>query len=356
MLTLLLKEETALSEEDIARLCDVARQLPLMAELSGADVFIDCAKRDGSLFVAAQSAPSTVVSSYEKSVVGQAVTAEKEPAVHRAFTMKTPVRDLKAVTQEGRTVAQNAVPLLNDGGACIAVLIREQDVSSAIAQEKKFQSLARSHEEEDASLRSEHFGESDLLLREVHHRVKNNLQLIASILNLQSRRCENSETRQILQENVQRVLSISAIHDIMTRHTDDFTAVSSLQLLSQLRANLQSLSPDERVRITLRSDDIPLPADLASSVALVVNELVSNSLEHAFPEGTRGEISVSFAAGTLFHTLSVSDNGCGFDPSAPRRSLGLRIVESTVRDRLRGKLTIQSNSGGTRAAFDFKTE
>ena len=70
MLTLLLKEETALCDADIARLCDVARQLPLMAELSGADVFIDCARKDGSLFVAAQSAPSTAVSSYEKSVVG----------------------------------------------------------------------------------------------------------------------------------------------------------------------------------------------------------------------------------------------------------------------------------------------
>ena len=356
MLTLLLKNETALPEADIARIVSIAAQLPLMAELSGADVFIDCQRRDGTLFVAAQSAPSTVRSSYEKSVVGQAVTAEKEPAVHHAFDLKTPVRDLKAVTQEGRTVAQNAVPLLNEDGGCIAVLIREKDISSAVAQEKKYLTLARSHAAEDASLRRENVEENDLLLREVHHRVKNNLQLIASILNLQSRRCEHPETAQILQENVQRVLSISVIHDIMTRHMGDFTTVSSLQLLTQLRANLQSLSPHSGVSIALTAEDVPLPADTASSLALVVNELVTNALEHAFPHGAGGTITIAFAAGKRFHTLSVSDNGCGFDPSAPRKSLGLRIVDSTVRDRLHGKLTVHSDSSGTRAAFDFKTE
>ena len=128
------------------------------------------------------------------------------------------------------------------------------------------------------------------------------------------------------------------------------------QLLTQLRANLQSLSPHSGVSIVLTAEDVPLPADTASSLALVVNELVTNALEHAFPLGAGGTITIAFAAGKRFHTLSVSDNGCGFDPSAPRKSLGLRIVDSTVRDRLHGKLTILSDERGTRASFDFKTE
>ena len=356
MLSALLKERTALGEHDIAQLSAAAKQLPLMAELSGADVFIDCADRDGRLFVAAQSAPSTASSSYAASVVGHSVEAEKEPAVHHAFTMKTPVRDLKAVTQEGQTVRQNAVPILNDAGACIAVLIREEDISSTLRQEKKFLTLAKSHEEEDASLRAPNPVENDLLLREVHHRVKNNLQLIASILNLQSRRCKSEETKKILQENVTRVCSIATIHDIMTKHDGDFTSVDSAQLLHRLCASLQTLCPHGVVTVTAHAPSVLLPADTASSVALVVNELVTNALEHAFPARDSGTITVTFAPGTLFHTLSVVDDGCGFDPAAPRRSLGLRIVESTVQDRLHGKLTLHSDERGTRASFDFKTE
>lgn len=355
MLAELLREKTSLTEDDIGQLTAIAAQIPLMAELSGADVFIDCADRAGSLFVAAHGRPSTVESSYEGSVVGHAVTAEKEPAVHHAFTVKSPVRDLKAVTQEDRTVRQNAVPIFNHAGDCIAVLIREKDISSAMAQEKKFLSLAKSHEEEDASLRSPRTGESEVLGREVHHRVKNNLQLIASILNLQSRRCADEYTKKILQENVSRVWSIAAIHDIMTKNLDDFTTVESAALLEQLRINLQSLAP-RSVTIALTGPSVLLPADTASSVALVVNELVTNAMEHAFEGREAGHITVSFAPGTLFHTVAVHDDGCGFDVAAPRRSLGLRIVEATVRDRLHGKLTIHSDERGTRAAFDFKTE
>lgn len=357
MLQCLCRERTALSDADIAKLQAVETQLPLMAELGGADVFIDCMTAEGEMFVAAQAGPSTAGSSYEQNVVGHRVLPEKEPAVFHAWEMKAPVRDIKAVTQEGRTVRQNAVPILNSGGQCIAVLIREKDISTSLLHEKKFQSLAQAHEEEDLSLRSSHTGENDLLLREVHHRVKNNLQLVASILRLQARRCGDPFTEKILQENVSRVLSIAAIHDILTKDKGNFSSIGSDVLLEQLRQNLLAFLPlDKRITLSITGGSAPLTADTASSVSLVVNELVTNALEHAFPDHSEGSITISFAPGALFHTVSVSDDGCGFDVSAPRKSLGLNIVEATVKDRLHGKLTIHSGSGGTRAAFDFKTE
>ena len=100
-----------------------------------------------------------------------------------------------------------------------------------------------------------------------------------------------------------------------------------------------------------------LSPDTASSVSLVVNELITNALEHAFEDRDTGRIQVSFLAGSLFHTVTVADNGCGFDVTAPRTgSLGLNIVDATVRDRLRGHMTVYSSSNGTRVSFDFKTE
>lgn len=357
MLRQLCQQQTTLSAADIAQLEAIEAQLSLMAELGGADVFIDCMTPSGEIFVAAQAASSTVSSSYENNVVGHSVLPEKEPAVFRAWQLKTPVRDIKAVTQEGRTVRQNAVPILNPDGACIAVLIREKDISTTLLQEKKFQSLAQAHEEEDLSLRSSQATESDTLLREVHHRVKNNLQLVASILRLQSRRCEDAYTKKILQENVSRVWSIAAIHDILTKNQGDFSRIDSSALLEQLRQNLQLFIPvDKSIIISVTGGSASLTADTASSVALVVNELVTNALEHAFPDRKAGTITVSFAPGTLFHTVTVADDGQGFDISAPRKSLGLNIVEATVRDRLRGKLIIHSDNSGTRAAFDFKNE
>ena len=160
-----------------------------------------------------------------------------------------------------------------------------------------------------------------------------------------------------MQENVSRVWSIAAIHDILTKKQGDFSKIESSALLEQLRQNLQMFVPlDKAITISITGGSATLTADTASSVALVVNELVTNALEHAFPARGEGHITISFAPGALFHTVAVSDDGCGFDVSAPRASLGLNIVEATVKDRLHGQLVIHSGGSGTRASFDFKTE
>lgn len=92
------------------------------------------------------------------------------------------------------------------------------------------------------------------------------------------------------------------------------------------------------------------------SIALVVNELITNALEHAFEHTAAGLVQVSFCAGVMFHTITVADDGSGFVPPVRRAAAGLRIVEATVRDKLRGKLRIYSDGGGTRISFDFKNE
>lgn len=190
----------------------------------------------------------------------------------------------------------------------------------------------------------------------MHHRVKNSLQLLASSMNLQPRRCRTEEAKTVLQENVGRVLSIAAIHDIPTKTGS--SRVDSLGLLNALRKNLQALVPvGKRITIRVEGDSVPLEVGSAVSAAMAVNELITNALEHAFTERDEGEIRVSFRAGTLFHTVTVADNGSGFDPGEVNRSsFGLRIVEATVRDKLHGVLRIRSDAGGTTVSFNLKRE
>mgnify|MGYP004551005135 CR=1 FL=1 len=168
-------------------------------------MFIDCLARDGRVLVAAQAGQADEGSAYREKVVGQWVLPQREPAVFHAIRLMAPVRDLKAITQEDRVVRQNAVPIRGEGGRCIGVLIRERDISRDLLQEKKFQSLARSYEQEDLSLRSPQPLRDDAALWEIHHRVRNNLQLVASILNLQARRAPDSACRRLLGESDHRL-------------------------------------------------------------------------------------------------------------------------------------------------------
>ena len=358
MLRELCERETGLSAEDILRLEQVAAVLPVMAELVGADMFIDCMDWDGVALVAAQATPAGKVSLYQQDIVGQRAYADREPAVYLTFATGLSRRDLKATTQEGRSVKQDVVALRGENGEVIGVLIAEKDISGDIRQERKFQALARSQEDRNAvqlaMLPQEETAAATV--REVHHRVKNNLQLIASLLNMQARKTENPDTRKILEENVNRVLSIATIHDILTKSGLDKLTISSSELLEKLRRNLQSFVPvGKNIVIRVEGDELNLSADCATSVSMVVSELITNALEHAFPDREGGTVRILVQAGQLTHSISVMDDGVGFDPAKVREgSLGMGIVRATVEDKLHGALQVSTGSGGTQVMFEFK--
>lgn len=357
MLEKICKEKTSLTYPDIRILQDTAQQLPLIAELTGGDIFIDCLTQEGLAVVVAQAQPISVRSSYQKCIVGEYATPEMEPAVFHALEKSIPVRDVKATTQEQRSVRQDVTPIFGSCGNCIAVLICEKDIRYKLLQEKKMEELSRAYASSDPLLRVTRAGaDSDTLLHEIHHRVKNNLQMVASMLNLQSRQCKEESVKKILQENVARVLSIATIHDILVSNNTNLSEVNSLVLLEKLKQNLQLFVPDgKQINICVVGDSVMLDSDTASSVSLVVNELIVNSLKHAFTSSDQGMVCVSFCAGTLFHTITVADNGSGFDVSNIRSgSLGMRLVDATVRDRLHGHLSLHSDRNGSKVSFDFK--
>lgn len=348
----------SMTQQDAERLEHLAAELPLFAEIMESDLFIDCPVSEDRAIVVAQAGPG-VSSIYQKSVVGEDALAHNEPAVFQAIRTGAPVRDIKAVTQENRTVRQNVVPIRGTAGRIIAVLIQETDISQNIRREKKLEAIARNFEKADPSLRTEYLEDGNVLaMREVHHRVKNSLQLVASILNMQARKARSTEAGQILSENVSRILTISTIHDMLTRNEGNAETVNVLSLIRQLTAALEQLVPQEKhIVFEVSGDNEVIGSNQASAVALVVNELIINALEHAFEGRNDGRISVSFGSGRFFHVVTVSDNGVGFAQDGQTGDgLGLRIAESTVRGRLQGKLHIHSDEGGTTVSFDIKNE
>ena len=367
MLAELCKKYTKLSEKDIKILESVKLTLQYTADLVGTDIFINCLIHNSDkAVVVAEAKPSGGLSAYNGTVVGQMALRENEPAVFRAFEIAMPIRDLKAITQENKSVKQDVVPIINSNGMVIAVLIKENDVSNSISKSKKLDELAKTTEHLTETLLNFNGSttqmvttvkEGSVTVKEIHHRIKNNLQMVASILNIQARRSSSEEVKKAFKENISRVLSIAAIHDILTKNEVD-DCVGIKEIINKITHNIKmyAVHGHKSVAISVEGDDIYLSTDKAASIALVINELISNSIEHAFLDKDEGAITVSILQGNLYSTITVSDNGNGFDITAKSgNSLGLDLVMVTVKDKLKGNLRIMSDTAGTRIMFDFKS-
>ena len=133
-----------LDDKDIKQLIQISEMLPYFAELSHNDIFVDCfSEREELAIVVAHGTPQTSESLYKDKVVGKIVLPENEPCVFFCKKTETSVRDLKGVTQEGKAVMQQAVPIKNDVGRVIGVLIEEQNVTDYIVQEEKIKYLKK---------------------------------------------------------------------------------------------------------------------------------------------------------------------------------------------------------------------
>lgn len=192
-------------------------------------------------------------------------------------------------------------------------------------------------------------------IKEMHHRIKNNLQTIASLLRLQIRRSDCTETRQVLGETMNRILSIATTHELLAQSGVD--EVMICEVLTNIKNNaMRSFArPHFDITLTLEGDDFKVDSDIATSVALVTNELLQNSLQYAFCENGRGTVRIIVTEGEFYSSIQIVDNGCGFDTRRPHNDrLGLSIVHQIVKDKLRGKLRIVSDKNGTAVTFDFK--
>jgi PAS domain S-box-containing protein len=190
--------------------------------------------------------------------------------------------------------------------------------------------------------------EKESLLKEIHHRVKNNLQVITSLLTLQSDTVQDDSTRTMFEEAVNRVRTIADIHELLYR-SPELARVDFNLYLKRLASSLFSFYDIDQGRIQFLVDaqDIELKIANAIPCGLIVNELLTNSLKHAFPDGRSGQIRISLRCQDTQAFLEVGDNGIGLPPDFDienSSSLGLKLVSVLARQ-LQGEVHIDRNEG-----------
>ncbi|HEX6392219.1 MAG TPA: sensor histidine kinase, partial [Acidimicrobiales bacterium] len=283
-----------------------------------------------------------------------------QSAVSLAYQTKLPAAE-ELVFGSDTAVGIRCVPLL-DHGSVTGSLVLVRDVSDLRRRDRLLLS-------------------KDAAIREVHHRVKNNLQTISSLLRIQSRRMPEGEGRHALEESERRVRSIAVVHEILSRDTTDEVDFNDI-LPSLVRMAEDLGSPDHPVRISYTGAAGQLPAAVATPLAVVITELMQNAAEHAMPAGVPASVSSGAheAASEQIRALSenppvllvevelhreddrlrvfVRDNGIGLPPDFTidnTSSLGLSIVRGLVGTQLGGTISMR-NDGGTVVELDIPVE
>jgi two-component sensor histidine kinase/putative methionine-R-sulfoxide reductase with GAF domain len=195
------------------------------------------------------------------------------------------------------------------------------------------------------------------LIQEMHHRVKNNLQQVASLLRLQMHYAGERSVEQVLTESLNRILAIASVHELLAREDLDIISVKKVAE-SIVAATAQSIiAPGKHIRMSIEGPDILLPSAQATSVALILNELVQNAVEHGFGPGSdEGQILITLFEDTHQFRLVVSNDGTPLRQDFDLKktdSLGLQIVDSLVRGDLQGKFTLTTEGTQTISAIVF---
>lgn len=464
----LCRERTTLGDKDIQIIEEMADYLQIYADISQADVFIDCpVPEKGAALVVAQAHPKTAPSLYKTSVVGQLAYAKHEPAVLFSLLSGQPVIGSRGISQEDIVMQQNVVPIQYTG-RIIGAFILEQDISDKVEQEKNVELLMETTEQLSETLLGvamsegqvpslmheglvlidhEHritytnarafdllisvgneapvkgqkieqmfFGKlsKDLLLqggmfceelqmgavclevkyvslyrahqavggmilirditdlkekekqlmiksaviKEIHHRVKNNLQTVSSLLRLQMRRIESEEVKGIFLDSINRINSIAVIHEILSY--DGLNAIDFKEVVERIGKIIISSTakPDQTIGINVSGAALLIPADKATTLALVINELIQNCVVHAFSNRKKGFIEIELFHNNQIVQMHLSDDGIGIgDYSASilanRSRLGLKIVETLVKEDLCGILEFNDYGLGTEVQITF---
>jgi two-component sensor histidine kinase/PAS domain-containing protein len=244
---------------------------------------------------------------------------------------------------------RESVRLMETVAATVGAAIQNAQLYGAMQQEVV--TRQRAEEEIKLSLR-----EKEVLLKEIHHRVKNNLQIITSLLNLQSSQLKDPDAMTVFRESQSRVRSMALIHEKLYQSKDlahiDFDGYVRDLMVYLFRS--YAANPDQ-IRTHIATNDMYLTIDTAIPCGLIISELVTNTIKYAFPEGKRGELHVALGPADDGHlALLVKDNGVGFPEGFDWRSsdsLGLQLV-NTLSSQLHGTIEVDGR-GGTSFRITF---
>ncbi len=225
-------------------------------------------------------------------------------------------------------------PVFNEEGNVVKLIEYTLDITDRKAAEEKMK----------ASLL-----EKEVLLREIHHRVKNNMQVISSLLRLQSRYSEDKKIKIMFQESQNRIESMAMIHEKLYQ-SNNLVQIDMREYIKDLTTNIFQSYEVNTSRITLNLDieAVAIGIDTAIPCGLIVNELVSNSLKHAFPDNKQGEVNVIISKYDNKYKFIISDNGIGISEDVDfekNKSLGLILVKTLSEKQLKGNIELYRDKG-----------
>ena len=329
------REPRAFSEAESELLLAIAAQVAQTIE--HAKLYAEAQRRVGELEALARISEAVSESLYLEESLERivAATVDAVGATGAALVLE----DGDVVWPEGRAGKHAVRVPLRWKGRQVGELVCDRDTPFSEEDRALLSSIA-SH----AAVALEH-GRAVLrgvLAQEIHHRVKNNLQTVASLLRLQAR-TEGVDARKALNDSVNRILAIAAVHEVLTERRDE--DVELAELLDRLRAMLvQGLGASKEVEAVL--EPVSLAGDRATALALVFSELLQNALEHG---GDRVRVELARRDGEL--VLAITDDGSGL-AGEPVSGTGLSIVRALVQEELEGRLSLESD-GGLRAEVVF---
>ena len=233
---------------------------------------------------------------------------------------------------------------------------REAEAALRLSEERQRQAQAMQditqRQQVEAALRDS-LRDKDVLLQEIHHRVKNNLQIVSSLLHLQTDQAAQPTVKAVFKEAQRRVLSMALIHESLYR-SPNLAQVNLAEYIETLCTHVfRSFGVDgAQIKLVTRLEPVALGLEQAVPCGLIVNELLSNALKYAFPSGRTGQITLTLSAPAGQVHLQVADNGVGLPPpmeTAPARPPGLGLV-SMLAKQLKGEVVVERGEG---AAFQL---
>jgi len=266
-----------------------------------------------------------------------------EALVVRAWREK---RCFEEETRKGRRVwIKKAIPLTSHGERLVGL---RRFLGSPSLDPQLVGALLTIHDETEVRRRERELKVKSAMIQEIHHRVKNNLQVIAALLRMQSRRSESEEVRRALNDGVARILSVAVVHEFFAQQETRVINITdvSQRVVNHTRQGI--LQPDKPIRLTLTGPGIYLPAQQATTCALIINELLQNAVEHGYERKPGGTISVNLQDDGDRVVITVVDDGQGLpeDFSLEQAdSLGLQIVQTLVQDDLKGQFELREGDG-----------
>ena len=258
-----------------------------------------------------------------------------QDAAETAFRLRVPVTE--EIERGDTSVLVQAIPLLEHGRSTGAMLL-VRDVTDLRTRDRILLS-------------------KDATIREIHHRVKNNLQTIAALLRLQGRRLRTTEAQEAIQESERRIRSIAIVHETLTKDTTD--VVDFAEIIGPLVRVVEDTvsTPELLLHFDVEGAAGLLPGEIATPLAVALNELMQNAVDHAFPEDDytagEGHVQVRLRRGEGELAIDVIDDGVGLPPDFSLESssgLGLQIVHGLVTSELGGSLEVRDDHG-TRASL-----